>query len=240
MKIDYNKIGQNLNTINRFIVDNPNSNISKKLILSSYLFARLSIRTLVSIHEKDFKIVSLYLKDFNYDIINEEILELIIGKQLRNSKINDIIPTFKTIKRYNFNVLSGKNIKEIITQLRNDNVFHGLGFVKIAFVIEMLGFNAGCLDSHMIELLNSKKLLINRYSKVKRNGKRYKIYTNGSNIGQSLSLYLDNLNQLMKFPEYKKYNNIALTQWELWNNIMNKKNTHEVYFDVVKDIMDGE
>lgn len=238
--VDYNSISNKLTFIHEKLIENPNSDISKRLILSSYLFARLSIQTYVNIHENEYKLVMKYLDSVNFNIIDSDILEMLINSNYRFTKIKDIIKTFKNIKEYDFNVLTGNNIKEILNVLRNDNVFVGLGFIKISFTLEMLGFNVGCLDTHIFQLLKKTNKIVNKYSKIKRNGKRFKIYTNAKSIGQDLNVYMDNLNKLKEFPEYGKFNNLALTQWYLWNKKMQTNYDHNVYFELVnKTILEG-
>lgn len=202
----YDRINKKLDKVNQKFMD-AGKEKSRRMILDSYIFAVFSVQTPVSIHEDAFK---QYKNGAELEDATESVNH-------RRNKVEYIRET----------EVKFEEIDEAIRLLKNGDVdrahrqvadhFKGVGTIKAAFTLAMLGFKTrACIDTNVLTALDMDRdemydgVVIDRYKEF---------------VDESFKSIDDRL--LKELP------NRFTAQWVVFDAVRGKFTSHDVFFDYV-------
>jgi hypothetical protein len=129
------------------------SHTKRSMWFNSYLFAVLSIQTVVDRHEHSFRLLTENLEIEDYQ--DEKKIRPLLEKSRCGHykfKIRAITRTTKDLLAGNINIhITDRSFKKLRKEYKD--TIYGLGYIKVSFLMAMLGFRTICIDTWISKYL---------------------------------------------------------------------------------------
>lgn len=205
-KEEYDEISETLDKVNNKFLKSGRET-QRRMILDSYIFAVLSVQTPVDIHEEAFRSI----KDGSE---YEEAMESVNYWKNKVSYIRETEVKFEEIDRV-IDLLESNKTDEAQRVLIDE--FKGVGTVKSAFTLAMLGFkDKACIDTNVLTALDME---------------REDAYT-----GVVVEKYNNFVDEAFSSVDKDLKNQIDsnfMNQWVIFDSVRGELTNHEVFFENV-------
>lgn len=205
-KEEYNKISKRLDRVNEKFL-NSGREVQRRMILDSYIFAVLSVQTPVDIHEEAFRSIK---NGSDY----EEALSSVNYWKNKVSYIRETEVKFEEIDKA-INLLESNKTDEAQRVLIDE--FKGVGTVKSAFTLAMLGFkDKACVDTNVLTALGMD---------------REDAYTGV--VVEKYNNFVDNAFSEIDEGLKEEVDSCFMNQWVIFDSVRDEFTDHEVFFENV-------
>lgn len=205
-KEEYNKISKNLDRVNEKFLD-ADQETQRRMLLDSYIFSVLSVQTPVDIHEEAFRSIK---GGAEY----EDAMSSVNYWKNKVSYIRETEVKFEEIDEAINLLEDGKTDK--VQRLLMDE-FKGVGTVKSAFTLAMLGFkDKACIDTNVLTALGMD---------------RDDAYT-----GVVVQKYNDFVDEAFSSIDEELKEDIGsnfMNQWVIFDSVRGEFTDHKVFFENV-------
>lgn len=203
---EYNEIDEKLDKVNNRFLDGDRE-LQRRMLLDSYMFAVLSVQTPVGIHEDAFRSIKT---GADY----EDALSSVNYWKNKVSYIRETEVKFEEIDR----------AIELLEENKTDKAqrvlideFKGVGTVKSAFTLAMLGFkDKACIDTNVLTALGMERedayngVVVEKYNK-----------------------FVEKSFEEIDAEFKKEAPNRFMNQWVIFDAVREEFTNHEVFFDLV-------
>lgn len=205
-KEEYDKISKRLDRVNERFLDSDQET-QRRMLLDSYIFAVLSVQTPVDIHEEAFKSIK---GGSEY----EDAMESVNYWKNKVSYIRETEVKFEEIDEA-IKLLENGKTDEAQRLLMDE--FKGVGTVKSAFTLAMLGFkDKACIDTNVLTALGMD---------------REDAYTGV--VVQKYNDFVDEAFSSIDEELKEEVDSKFMNQWVIFDSVRGNLTDHEVFFNNV-------
>lgn len=203
---DYREISEKLDKVNdKFL--NSDRETQRRMILDSYIFSVLSVQTPVSIHEDAFRSIKH----------GEELESAMSSVNYWKNKVQYIRETevrFEEIDEA-IDLLEAGEVDKAQRKVLDE--FKGVGTVKSAFTLAMLGFKQkACIDTNVLTALGMERE--DAYSGV---------------VIEKYEAFCDNAFEEIDSELKSRVDSQFMNQWVVFDAVRDELTDHQVFFDHV-------
>jgi thermostable 8-oxoguanine DNA glycosylase len=203
---EYSKINEKLERVNKRFLESDREN-QRRMILDSYMFAVLSIQTPVDIHEEAFRSIKAG-EDY------ESAMKSVNYWKNKVSYIRETEVKFEEIDRA-IDLLEENKTDKAQRVLIDE--FKGVGTVKSAFTLAMLGFtDKACIDTNVLTALGMDRE--DAYNGV---------------VVEKYNEFVDSAFEEIDSEFKRKAPNTFMNQWVVFDAVREEFTNHEVFFENV-------
>lgn len=205
-KEEYDKISKRLDRVNERFLDSDQET-QRRMLLDSYIFAVLSVQTPVDIHEEAFRSIKVGSE-------YEDAMESVNYWKNKVSYIRETEVKFEEIDEA-IKLLENGKTDEAQRLLMDE--FKGVGTVKSAFTLAMLGFkDKACIDTNVLTALGMD---------------REDAYTGV--VVQKYNDFVDEAFSSIDEELKEEVDSKFMNQWVIFDSVRGNLTDHEVFFNNV-------